>query len=134
MIILINPKFRAKPSENSKEINEDEIMDMLKKFELFPDIKNDVLKLEVSNKVLSSGQMQKLSFIRALLADPDLLLLDESTSNLDSKSKKLIYNILKDLDITIVNSTHSSEELINYDVELKLSQSNEITIVEEIKL
>ena len=119
---------------NSKEINEDEIMDMLKKFELFPDIKNDVLKLEVSNKVLSSGQMQKLSFIRALLADPDLLLLDESTSNLDSKSKKLIYNILKDLDITIVNSTHSSEELINYDVELKLSQSNEITIVEEIKL
>ena len=119
---------------NSKEINEDEIMDMLKKFELFPDIENDVLKLEVSNKVLSSGQMQKLSFIRALLADPDLLLLDESTSNLDSKSKKLIYNILKDLDITIVNSTHSSEELINYDVELKLSQSNEITIVEEIKL
>ncbi len=119
---------------NSKEINEDEIMDMLKKFELFTDIENDVLKLEVSNKVLSSGQMQKLSFIRALLADPDLLLLDESTSNLDSKSKKLIYNILKDLDITIVNSTHSSEELINYDVELKLSQSNEITIVEEIKL
>ena len=78
--------------------------------------------------------MQKLSFIRALLADPDLLLLDESTSNLDSKSKKLIYSILNDLDITIVNSTHSSEELINYDIELKLSQSNEITIVEEIKL
>ena len=71
---------------------------------------------------------------RALLADPDLLLLDESTSNLDTKSKKLVYDILNDLDITIVNSTHSSEELINYDVELKLSQSNEITIVEEIKL
>ena len=92
------------------------------------------IKTQVSNKVLSSGQMQKLSFIRALLADPDLLLLDESTSNLDSKSKKLIYSILNDLDITIVNSTHSSEELINYDIELKLSQSNEITIVEEIKL
>ncbi len=119
---------------NNKKISEDEIMDMIKKFELFPEISNEVLKLEVSNKVLSSGQMQKLSFIRALLADPDLLLLDESTSNLDTKSKKLVYDILNDLDITIVNSTHSSEELINYDVELKLSQSNEITIVEEIKL
>ena len=119
---------------NSNEINDDEIMNLIKKFELFSDINNEVLKLQVSNKVLSSGQMQKLSFIRALLADPDLLLLDESTSNLDSKSKKLIYSILNDLDITIVNSTHSSEELINYDIELKLSQSNEITIVEEIKL
>ena len=119
---------------NSNEINEDEIMNLIKKFELFSDINSEVLNLQVSNKVLSSGQMQKLSFIRALLADPDLLLLDESTSNLDSKSKKLIYSILNDLDITIVNSTHSSEELINYDIELKLSQPNEITIVEEIKL
>ena len=37
------------------------------------------------------------------------------------------------MEITIVNSTHSSEELIDYDVELKLSQPNEITIIEEIK-
>ena len=77
--------------------------------------------------------MQKVSFIRALLSSPDLLLLDESTSNLDSNSKRLIYKILNDMEITIVNSTHSSEELIDYDVELKLSQPNEITIIEEIK-
>ena len=41
------------------------------------------------------GQMQKISFIRALLSGLDILVLDESTSNLDTDSKALIYKILK---------------------------------------
>ena len=134
MIIRGSLKENIAYGNNDQDIKDQEILDMISKFELFPEINNQILNLEVSNKVLSSGQMQKLSFIRALLANPDLLLLDESTSNLDSKSKILIYKILSDLDITIVNSTHSSEELIDYDVELKLSESKGITIVEEIKL
>ena len=43
----------------------------------------------ISNKSLSSGQMQKVAFIRSLLSEPDLLILDEATSNLDKKTKKL---------------------------------------------
>ena len=54
--------------------------------------------------------MQKISFIRSLLSDTQLLLLDESTSNLDSQTRDLIFNILKVKNITIINSTHNHEE------------------------
>ena len=59
--------------------------------------------------------MQKVSFIRAMLSKPDILFLDESTSNLDYDSKKLINEQLIDSEVTIVNSTHNIQE-IKYDL------------------
>ena len=61
--------------------------------------------------------MQKVAFIRSLLTEPDLLILDEATSNLDKESKKVIYEILNKSNLTILNSTHSSQELEKYDCE-----------------
>jgi ATP-binding cassette subfamily B protein/subfamily B ATP-binding cassette protein MsbA len=39
---------------------------------------------------LSGGQAQRLSIARAILADPQILILDEATSNLDTESEQLI--------------------------------------------
>lgn len=44
--------------------------------------------------LLSAGQKQLLSFARALLADPRILILDEATSNIDTQTEKLIQTAL----------------------------------------
>ncbi|MDO5456050.1 MAG: ABC transporter ATP-binding protein [Eubacteriales bacterium] len=45
--------------------------------------------------MLSTGEKQLLSFARALLADPRLLILDEATSSIDTLTEKAIQNAIK---------------------------------------
>ncbi len=109
---------------NNLEITEDEIFTLLNAFKLFTDEKNSLDKA-VTNKTLSSGQMQKVSFIRALLSHPDILILDESTSNLDLDSKNIINNYLDSLNLTIINSTHNNQET-NYDIHYHIEIEGEL--------
>ena len=104
---------------NKNKIQDNELISYIKKFKLFNEVQSDELNIEVTNKSLSSGQMQKISFIRALLSNPELLILDESTSNIDINSKKEINTQLNKLDITIINSTHNVQEL-NYDAHIEI--------------
>ncbi|MCL2323438.1 MAG: ABC transporter ATP-binding protein/permease [Oscillospiraceae bacterium] len=46
---------------------------------------------------LSVGQRQLISFARALLADPKILILDEATSNIDTNTEKLVQEGIKRL-------------------------------------
>lgn len=59
---------------------------------------------------LSGGQRQKVLLARSLSATNKLLILDEPSNNLDSKSKKELYKIIEDLNknhgITIIMITH----------------------------
>lgn len=58
---------------------------------------------------LSSGEKQRLSLIRALLLNPDILYLDEPTANLDPKATALLENMIgtsRANDMTIVMATH----------------------------
>ncbi len=104
---------------NKRKVEDSEIIDTIDKFQFFPTSEKSSLNKKVNNKVLSSGQMQKISFMRSILNESEILLLDEATSNLDTNTKHLIFSILKDLKITIINSTHNKEDF-DYDVELKI--------------
>ena len=54
------------------------------------------------------GQKQRLSILRALLKKPDILIMDEATSNLDTITENIIQNTLNNLDMemTIIIIAH----------------------------
>ncbi len=67
------------------------------------------LKANKKVKFLSGGEKQKVGFIRAIIKDPDYILADEPTGNLDPLSIKEILSILKELNQkgkTIILATH----------------------------
>ena len=65
---------------------------------------------------LSGGQAQKISISRALASKPDILLMDEPLSELDTQSKLMILNYLKKINkrfkIPIIYVSHDISEMI----------------------
>ena len=85
---------------------------------------------------LSGGQMQRVAIARAIVNDPDIILADEPTGALDSKTSKQIMELIKELskDKLVIMVTHNAELAKEYStriVEFKdgnlLNDSNPIT-------
>lgn len=68
-------------------------------------------KEEQKARTLSGGEAQRMAFARAMVYDPDILLLDEPTSNLDpasvAKIEEIIMRIRSERGTTIVIATHN---------------------------
>jgi ATP-binding cassette subfamily B protein len=89
-----------------------------------------VLNEEVTN--ISQGQKQLLTIARAILIDPAMLILDEATSSVDTRTEVLIqeamYNLMKDRTSFII--AHRLSTIRNADLILVM---NEGDIVEQGK-
>lgn len=96
----------------NETIKMEEVIEMAKKINAYdfinqlPQRFNYVIEENGAN--LSMGQKQRLSILRALLKKPDILIMDEATSNLDTITENIIQNTLNNLDMemTIIIIAH----------------------------
>jgi len=85
---------------------------------------NDVLeKVDMKTKgfkmpyQLSGGEQQRIAIARALLNNPEMILADEPTGNLDPKTSIEIMNVLEDINktgITILMATHDYALILKF--------------------
>jgi len=75
-------------------------------------------QLEENGANLSGGQRQRLAITRAILKKPDILILDEATSNLDAITEMALDNTIREFcaDITTIFIAHRLSTIKNCDV------------------
>ena len=72
---------------------------------------------------LSGGEQQRVAIARALANDPDIILADEPTGNLDEKNEEIIFNILKKISASgrcVIVVCHNNNILKYADVVLEM--------------
>jgi putative ABC transport system ATP-binding protein len=101
--VILPTRYAQKRLEYDPEARAEELLKMLGIWERRDFFPNNI----------SGGQQQRAAIARALIMKPKLILADEPTGNLDSKTGKEILNLLKklnrELKVTIVIVTHDPD-------------------------
>lgn len=75
---------------------------------------------------LSGGQKRRIDIARALFHDPEILILDEPTTGLDPKTRKLVWSVIHkyriERNLTVFLTTHYMEEVADADYIVILNQ------------
>ena len=111
-----------------KSVRETRGMEVLEMFGL-----QEKAKVKANN--LSGGQKQRVAIARALVHNPDIILADEPTGNLDSKNGQEVMNILKKIaqdGKTVIMVTHNLEYARMGDVVVTLKDGKIDSIVNNL--
>ena len=83
------------------------------RFDVVADLLGISSRLKHKPSEMSGGEQQRVAIARAIVCEPKIVLADEPTGNLDTKSSEAVLNLLaslnKDLGQTIVMITHNPE-------------------------
>ena len=122
---LLGLKIQKKLNSENKKY----VLDLLEKYGL-----KDFINMYPSN--LSGGMRQRVALIRTLAIKPEILLLDEAFSKLDSQTKKFviddIYNILREEKISCIMVTHDISDAITFSDRILILQEKPSIIKKEI--
>ena len=109
------------------------LINNLDKNESFKKAENLLSKLGLKERLnhypheLSGGEQQRVAIARALINEPELILADEPTGNLDNKTANEVFEILlslKSKERLIVFATHNRELSDRADIQLAIQDSN----------
>lgn len=117
------------------EYSPQEILDALEKSSAMDFIKELPQGLQTkmgeNGDFLSGGQKQRLSIARALLGNPQILLFDESDSNIDKDSQDVVFETVERLrkEHTLIFITHSPKILSYVDEVIRFDPAGVTTVV-----
>ena len=100
---------------SNKKYSNKKILDILKKVNLHQFIKklpgglSHIIKQDGKN--ISGGEKQRIAIARSLIKNPEIIVLDEATSGLDSFTEKKIYQTIKKLKKTVIVVSHRVNSL-----------------------
>ena len=84
---------------------------------------------------MSGGEQQRIAIARGLIINPEVILLDEPTGNLDSKNSEEIMNLLKKINLefntTIVQVTHSEHNAKYADVIITIKDGKIVKVLDD---
>lgn len=109
-IALLNQNILKNISMGKSDVNLDEAIEVAKAVNIYDEINEmpmgfyTVVSEMGSN--LSGGQRQRIALARALTGNPKIIVLDESTSSLDSKNEKMITEYLRKQGCTQIIIAH----------------------------
>ena len=138
-IVILNQSLRENIlfGANRELFNDDILKNLLRKVDLEKFITktkaglSQILRQDGQN--ISGGEKQRIGIARALINDPELIILDEATSGLDFETENNILKSIKKLRKTSIIVSHRLNALKNCD-KIYVIKNKEITLLNKNKL